>query len=177
MILETKRLILRKFTEADAPFILDLLNSEGWIRFIGDRKVYSLDDAKKYLNDGPLKSYSENGFGLSMVELKSDHTPIGMCGLIMRAGLDDIDLGFALLPQFTKQGYAFEIAGACLRYAFHDLNLMRVVAITLPENKSSVNLLSKLGMKEEKIGAKRRPHSIYPNPANSKGYTVYSCSP
>jgi ribosomal-protein-alanine N-acetyltransferase len=123
---------------------LELLNSDGWIKYIGDRKVYSLEAAIKYLNDGPLKSYSENGFGLS-----ENLTPIGICGLIKRPGLDDIDLGFALLPQFTKQGYAFEIADACLRYAFHDLNLMRVVAITLPENRSSVNLLSKLGMKED----------------------------
>ncbi|MBK6950488.1 MAG: GNAT family N-acetyltransferase [Crocinitomicaceae bacterium] len=150
MILQTERLILQKFTEADAPFILELLNSEGWIKYIGDRKVYSLEDAKKYLINGPIKSYSENGFGLSKVELKSNHTPIGMCGLIKRAGLDDVDLGFAFLPQFTRQGFAFEIADACLYYAFHVLKLNRVVAITLPENVTSVKLLSKLGMKEEK---------------------------
>lgn len=150
MILETERLILRKFTGADAAFILELLNSEGWIRYIGDRKVYSLDDAKNYLNNGPIKSYIENGFGLSMVELKSNKTPIGMCGLIRRPGLDDIDIGFAFLPKFTGQGYAFEISDACLSYAFHELKLDRVVAITLPVNDTSLKLLSKLGMKEVK---------------------------
>jgi RimJ/RimL family protein N-acetyltransferase len=150
MILETERLILRKFIEADAPFVLELVNSEGWIKYIGDRKVYSLEDAKKYLLNGPIKSYTENGFGLSMVELKTNHAPIGMCGLIKREGLDDIDIGFAFLPQFTRHGYAFEIADGCLHYAFHKLKLNRVVAITLPENLTSVKLLSKLGMKEEK---------------------------
>lgn len=141
---------MRKFKETDAAFILQLLNTEGWIKYIGDRKVYSLDDAKKYLVNGPVKSYSENGFGLLMVELKSDLTPVGMAGLIKRSGLDDIDVGFAFLPQFTGNGYALEAADACLSYAFHELRLNRVVAITLPENGSSVGLLSKLGMKEEK---------------------------
>lgn len=150
MILETERLILRKFTDADAPFILELLNTESWIKYIGDRKVYSLNDAQNYLNNGPIKSYIENGFGLSMVELKSNKTSVGMCGLIKRPGLDDIDIGFAFLPQFTGQGYAFEISNACLSYAFHALKLDRVVAITLPANDKSVKLLSKLGMREEK---------------------------
>lgn len=148
--LETNRLRLREFTENDSPFILELLNTDGWIRYIGDRKINSLDTAKKYLIDGPIKSYTQYGFGLSMVELSDEKTPVGMCGLIKRDSLEDFDLGFAFLPEFTGKGYAFEIADACLNFAFHELKLNRVVAITLPENTACVSLLKKLGMRFEK---------------------------
>lgn len=148
--LETERLRLRKFTENDSEFILELLNTEEWIRYIGDRKVYTPDSAKKYLIDGPLKSYVQHGFGLSMVELLDGKIPVGMCGLIKRDSLEDVDLGFAFLPQFMRKGFAFEIADACLHAAFHEFRLSRVVAITLAENTASVSLLNKLGMKFEK---------------------------
>lgn len=148
--LETERLRLRKFTLEDTPFILELLNSDGWIQFIGDRNVKTEEDAKNYLKNGPLKSYAQNGFGLSMVELKDDQIPIGMCGLLKRDTLEDVDLGFAFLPQFMGKRYALEIADCCLHFAFHNLNLKRVVAITVPENKSCISLLSKIGMTHEK---------------------------
>ena len=148
--LETERLRLRKFTLEDTSFILQLLNTEGWIQFIGDRNVKTDEDAKNYLKNGPLKSYDQNGFGLSMVELKDEKIPMGMCGLLKRDTLEDVDLGFAFLPEFMGKGYALEIADACLHFAFHNLNMKRVVAITVPENKSCISLLSKLGMTHEK---------------------------
>ncbi len=149
MILETKRLKLREFELSDAGFILELLKSAGWLEFIGNKNVNSLDDARKYIEDRTMKSYREHGFGLSMVELKPQATPIGMCGLVKRDTLDDVDIGFAMLPEFTGKGYGYEIASATLDYARNELGLKRIVAITVGYNKASIALLEKVGLKYE----------------------------
>jgi len=145
-ILTTQRLLLRPFTLADATFIVKLLNSPGWLQFIGDRNVHSEGDAKSYLLNGPLKSYADNGFGLRMVELKEPHTPIGMCGLLKRDYLQHPDIGFALLPEYTGKGYAYEAAKATLDHEAGALNIAAVSAIVQPNNAASVSLLYKLGM-------------------------------
>lgn len=150
-ILETERLILRDFDANDAEFIVELLNSPGWLKFIGNKKVKTLDDARKYLENGPLKSYNENGFGLSMVELKFVGVPIGMCGLIKRDTLDDVDIGFAMLSEFARTGYGYEIAAATLEYGRKKLGLERIVAITVEYNEASIALLKKIGLKFEKM--------------------------
>ena len=149
-ILETERLSLREFNTADAAFIIQLLNSKGWLKFIGDRHIKTLEQAENYLTNGPMKSYSVNGFGLSMVELKNTHTPIGMCGLIKRDNLPDIDIGFAFLEEFMGNGYAFEIAQATINFAKENLQEETILAITIPTNVRSINLLKKIGMKFEK---------------------------
>jgi len=149
-ILETGRLSLREFNTTDAAFIIQLLNSEGWLKFIGDRHIKTLEQAENYLTNGPMKSYSVNGFGLSMVELKNTHTPIGMCGLIKRDNLPDIDIGFAFLEEFMGNGYAFEIAQATINFAKENLHKETILAITIPTNVRSINLLKKIGMKFEK---------------------------
>lgn len=146
-ILETERLTLREFTTSDTEFIINLLNSPGWIRFIGKRNVETEEQAKSYLENGPIRSYEINGYGLSLVELKSENTPIGMCGIIKRDNLEFPDIGFALLPQFTGKGYAFEIANATLQFAKNKLNLKTISAITVAENESSIKLLEKIGLK------------------------------
>ncbi len=115
ILLETERLSLRHFSLADAPFILTLLNEPSFLRYIGDKQVRNIDDAKQYLLDGPIASYKRNGFGLYLVELKDSRTPIGMCGLIRRAELPDVDIGFAFLPDFWNQGYAHEAATAVMK--------------------------------------------------------------
>ena len=145
-IFETERLRLRKFTIDDTKFIIELLNSPGWIEFIGDRNVKTEDQATAYLENGPMKSYAQNGFGLSMVETKAGQ-PIGMCGLIKRDTLDNPDIGFAFLEEFTGNGYAYEIASATLSYAIKDLNIQKISAITLPHNEPSIRLLEKIGMR------------------------------
>ena len=150
-ILETDRLILRKLTDEDAPFILKLLNEPSWLRYIGDRGVKSLADAAKYIVDGPMASYERFGFGLYLVELKDGATPIGMCGLLKRDTLPDVDIGFAFLPAYWGQGYAGESAAAVLDHARSRLGLSRIVAITNDDNHSSVRLLEKLGMKFERM--------------------------
>jgi len=149
-ILETERLSLREFNTTDAAFIIQLLNSEGWLKFIGDRHIKTLEQAENYLTNGPMKSYSVNGFGLSMVELKNTHTPIGMCGIIKRDNLPDIDIGFAFLEEFMGNGYAFEIAQATINFAKENLHKETILAITIPTNVRSINLLKKIGMKFEK---------------------------
>ncbi|MGZ3939090.1 MAG: GNAT family N-acetyltransferase [Flavisolibacter sp.] len=143
-ILETQRLRLRQFDLGDSEFIIELLNSPGWIEYIGDRNVKTKEQAETYLKNGPLKSYEKNGFGLSMVETKFGE-PIGMCGIIRRDTLEHPDLGFAFLPEYTSKGYGFEIGNAVLTYAKKDLNFSTILAITLPNNAKSIRLLEKIG--------------------------------
>jgi RimJ/RimL family protein N-acetyltransferase len=146
-ILETERLHLKEFTTGDAKFIIELVNTPGWIKFIGDRNIKTEEQAISYLENGPLKSYGLNGFGLSMVELKSEKTPVRMCGIIRRDNLEGPDIGFAFLPEFTGKGYAYEIANATLGFAKEQLKLQIIFAITVPQNKTSIKLLVKIGMK------------------------------
>ena len=146
LVLETERLRLRQFTLDDTKFIIELLNSPGWVEFIGDRNVKTEEQAIQYLQNGPMKSYLENGYGLSLVETK-DGQPIGMCGIIRRANLEHPDIGFAFLTEFIGKGYGYEIATATLNYAIHNLKLPKIVAITVPHNIKSIKLLEKIGMK------------------------------
>lgn len=146
VILETERLRLREFTLQDTAFILELLNSPGWLQFIGDRNVKTEQQATEYLENGPIKSYRENGYGLWLVKLQENQKAIGMCGIINRATLDHPDIGFAFLPEFTGSGYAFEIASATMAYAKDRLKLPEICAITVPDNTRSINLLTKIGL-------------------------------
>jgi len=145
-ILETARLALREFTLQDAAFIIELVNTPGWIAFIGDRNIHTREAAEAYLANGPLKSYANNGFGLSLVALKESGVPIGMCGLIKRDTLEHVDIGFAFLPAFEGNGYGYEIASATLQYARETLQLPKIVAITVPYNERSIRLLEKIGL-------------------------------
>ena len=150
-VLNTERLVLRHFTVDDAAFILELLNEPGWKRFIGDRGVDSLDTACNYIESVPIASYHKHGFGLYAVELKDDRTLVGMCGLIKRDTLEDVDLGFALLARFEGRGFAREAATATLAYARDPLGLRRVVAITTEDNARSGRVLESAGMTYEGV--------------------------
>jgi RimJ/RimL family protein N-acetyltransferase len=150
-ILETKRLRLREFLISDSDFIILLLNSPGWLEFIGDRNVQTTEQAIAYIENGPLKSYLENGFGLSLVSLKSNEEAIGMCGLLKRPPLEHPDIGYALLPEHTGKGYATEITHAVMDHARHRLNLTAVCAITTPDNVASIKVMEKIGMKYSRI--------------------------
>ena len=149
-IIVTERLVLREVNINDADFILDLLNSKGWLQFIGDRNVRSLPDAEKYIADRIVKNYIDHGLVLYLVELKTSGTAIGLCGLIKRDTLEDIDIGFAFLPEYNGFGYAFEAAISTLQFAFESLEINRLVAITTPDNINSIKLLEKIGMQFEK---------------------------
>ena len=147
-IVETGRLRLRAFRDADAPMILELLNDPDWLRFIGDRKVRTLDDARGYLRK-LHDTYARHGFGLYLVERRADGEPLGMCGLVKRDTLRDPDLGFAFLPRHRGVGYAEEAARAALAHAAKDLHLARLAAVATPENTRSASLLEKLGFARE----------------------------
>jgi ribosomal-protein-alanine N-acetyltransferase len=149
-VLTAERLVIRLIEEDDAPFILELLNDPSFIRNIGDRNVRTLDDAREYIRKGPLASYERHGFGLWLVELKGEGTPIGICGLLKRDLLDAPDIGFAYLPAFQSKGYGYEAARAVLDHARNALGLSRILAIVNADNGPSARLLEKLGMRFER---------------------------
>lgn len=146
----TNRLAIRPFELNDAHFILDLLNSHGWLKYIGDRKIDSIVAAENYLTAGPIKMMQENGFGLMCVTLKDAGIPIGMCGILKREKLDFPDIGFAFLDEYSGQGFAFEAAQACEKYFVDTFHPTEIQAITVEYNTKSRALLEKLGMHLEK---------------------------
>jgi len=152
-VAETDRLALRWLREDDAAFIRNLVNDPSWIRFIGERNVRSVDEARRYLRDGPIAMYARTGFGLYLVEHKETGTPIGICGLITRDTLEDVDLGFAFLPASWGQGFAAEAAAAVIEYGRAALGLSRIVAIVSQDNVRSERLLGKLGFRFERCVA------------------------
>ena len=149
-ILETPRLRIRAFTVEDAPFAYELVNDPDWIRNIGDRNVRTLEDARGYLERGPIAMQEKHGFSLFAVILKESDVTIGMCGLIRRDVLEDVDIGFAFLPAYRGQGYALESAQAVMEHAWGVLRLERLVAIVAPGNAPSIRLLETLGFTFER---------------------------
>lgn len=146
-MIETERLLIRRFTLDDAEFAHELVNQPSFLEFIGDRGVRTLDDARTYLTDGPLASYQRHGFGLSAVVRKADGAVMGMCGLLKRETLDDPDIGYAFLPTYWGEGFAIEAATAVMADGRHHHGLGRIAAIVSPGNAASIRLLEKLGMR------------------------------
>jgi RimJ/RimL family protein N-acetyltransferase len=155
IVLETPRLLLREFTDDDLRFVLRLLNEPSWLRYIGDRGVRTLDDARRYLDDGPRTTQARHGFSLWCVVDRESGRPAGMCGLVRRATLPDADVGFAFLPEAWGKGFATESAAAVLAHARDVLGLRRVLAITDPENLASIRVLERIGLRRE--GTVRMP--------------------
>lgn len=149
--IETTRLRLCELADADAPFILELLNQPSWLQFIGDKGVRTIDDARRYINDGPRAMYARHGLGLYRVAIRDSEQSAGLCGLIRRDTLDDVDIGFAFLPQFWGQGYAYEAAAAVMKQGREVLGLPRIVAIVSPGNESSIRLLQRLGLRFQRL--------------------------
>jgi RimJ/RimL family protein N-acetyltransferase len=146
---ESARLTFRRLELGDAPFLIELLNEPSFIEHIGDRGVRSVDDAHRYLREGPFAMYERYGFGLWRVARRTDDEPIGMCGLLKREALPDFDLGYAYLPRHWGQGYALEAARATMRDAARRFGLRRVIGIVSPGNTASIRLLERLGMRFE----------------------------
>ena len=150
-VLETERLCLRRLSVDDAEFILKLLNEPSFIQNIGDKGVRTMADACSYILNGPVASYEKFGFGLWLVEMKESRVRAGICGLLKRDVLEHVDIGYAFLPEFWSQGYAFESASGVMSYASETLGLKRVVAVTSVDNLSSIRLLKKIGFEYEKM--------------------------
>ena len=156
-MIQTARLSLRELDFDDAEFILELLNEPGFIRNIGDKGVRTPADARNYILQGPMDSYARHGFGLYATCLRHGAldgapagTPIGICGLVKRDGLNDPDVGFAFLSRYWSRGFAVESAAAVLAHAKKALNLLRIAAITSPDNAQSIAVLEKIGLKFER---------------------------
>jgi RimJ/RimL family protein N-acetyltransferase len=145
-VLTTQRLALRELQADDAPFILGLLNEPSFIENIGDRGVRTIDDAVRYIENGPRDSYARNGYGLWMVELRDIGEAMGMCGLIRRDTLPAPDIGYAFLPRYWNRGYAVESCTAVRDHALHTLALPRLLAIVSPGNEASVKVLERIGL-------------------------------
>lgn len=150
-ILRTDRLLINKITLDDAAFILKLMNDKDWIKNIGDRGIRTIEDAEEYIRTRFLKTYTESDLGFYGLVLKNSRQIIGVAGLIDRDGIDHVDIGYGILPEYRGKGYAFEATKAVYDYGYNELKLKKIVAIVNPENPSSINLLSKLGLEFEKM--------------------------
>lgn len=143
---ETERLLLKPTSEEDVEFVFELFNSPNWLEYIGNRNVLSIESAREYINFKMLPQLERLGFGNYTVIRKSDHISMGICGLYDREGLDGIDIGFAFLPEYGGNGYAFESANKLKQVAFTEFGITEVVAITTQDNTTSQKLLEKLGL-------------------------------
>ena len=153
--LATARLTLRRLDFDDAPFLVGLLNQPSFLANIGDRGVRNVEDAHRYLREGPMAMYATHGFGLWHVSRRADGAAIGMCGLLRRDILPDVDVGYAFLPEYWGQGYAFEAADATLRHAATRFGLTRVIGVVSEGNQGSIRVLEKLGMSFERMVSMR----------------------
>lgn len=149
--LETGRLSLRRFEIDDAPCVVELLNQPSFIRNIGDRGVRNAADARRYLRDGPMAMYDKFGFGLWRASRRADGAFVGMCGLLKRDILPDVDVGYAFLPEHWGQGYASEVAGACLELGARRFGLKRIIGVVSEHNVASIRVLEKIGMRFDRM--------------------------
>ena len=149
-ILDTERLSLRQLCADDTEFILELLNEPAFLQNVGDKGVRNTADACQYIQAGPVASYQQFGFGLYLVALKETGAPIGICGLLKRDSMEDVEIGFAFLERYWANGYAYESAVAVMEYGRSALGLKRIAATTAPGNRGSIRILEKLGMQFEK---------------------------
>ena len=146
-VLRTERLVLRELTQDDAPFILELLNSRGFVEGIGDRGVRTLEAARAYIDDRILGSYREHGFGMWLVMAEGEDVPVGLAGLVRRDVLDHPDVGYAFLERAWGRGYAQEAAAGVLRHARGALGIGKILAIANPDNQASRRVLEKVGLR------------------------------
>lgn len=149
-VFQTDRLVFSEFSLADTTFIIQLTNTEGWLRNIGDRYTKTEAGAISYLQKGPLKSYATTGYGLWKTSLKETGQDIGICGCFKRDIFDHPDIGYALLPAFEGKGYATEAAMGSRDFLFANYAVNNLLGITEPENLPSIRILSKLGMEYRK---------------------------
>jgi ribosomal-protein-alanine N-acetyltransferase len=153
LVAQSSRLRLRHIEMDDAEFIMGLLNDPDFLKFVGDKNARDLDSTQDYIQQGPVASYENFGFGLYLVELIDGAEPIGICGLLKRTFIEYVELGFALMPGYRGHGYAFEAAQATIEYARNTLDLPQIVAISASDNLRSIKLLERLGMQFDKMMA------------------------
>jgi RimJ/RimL family protein N-acetyltransferase len=148
---ETERLSLRRLSLDDAPFVVALYNEPSFLENIGDRGVRHIEDARRFLREGPMAMYERHSFGLWHVARRCDGVGVGVCGLLKRDALPDADIGYAYFPAFWGQGYAVEAAAATLRHVARAFGMRRVLAVVARGNTGSIRVLEKLGMRFERM--------------------------
>ena len=144
--LETSRLIIDEMTLADAWFVVEILNDGDFIQYVADRGIRTEEKACEYLQNKVMASYKEHGFGMAAVRLKATDKIIGMCGLIKRDSMEDVDIGYGFLPGARGRGYAREAAEAVLAMGREEFGLKRIAAIIHPDNRPSRALAEGVGM-------------------------------
>jgi RimJ/RimL family protein N-acetyltransferase len=149
--LETERLSMRWLTLEDAGLMLAVWTDPAFVRHVGDRGIRTLEQAQETLLSGAFRLYEDHGYGPFRVALKAGDMPIGTCGLFRREGYDEPDIGWSVLPEFVRQGYAYEAARAVLEYAQSELGLTRILAFVAPENVPSIKLAEKIGLRFERL--------------------------
>ena len=150
-IFDTERLILKATSENDSKFLFQLLNAENWIKYIGDKNINSIDDAKVYVNTKIVPQQKSHGYSVYTLIRKKDNLKIGTCGLYNRDGIEGFDIGFAVLPKYENMGYGFESAKKLINISFKEFSLDSLSAITTKDNISSIKLIEKLGFQFIKI--------------------------
>jgi RimJ/RimL family protein N-acetyltransferase len=163
-ILETQRLTLRTINADDDLFYYELVNDPTWLEFIGDKGIRTVADARTAILDGPCVMQQRHGHSLYVMERKSDGVPLGLCGLIKRDFLPEVDIGYAIRPAYFGQGYTYEAASAVVAYARDVLRMQRLMGLTDPGNTVSINLLAKLGLtfvEHKVLPPNDRPTNIY----------------
>ena len=141
---------MRRLTLDDADLMFAIWNDPAFVKHVGDRGIRTLADARDALLAGAFRLYEEFGYGPYRVALTANDTAIGTCGLFRRAGFEDPDIGYALLPEFCGRGFAYESASAVLEHARTDLQLARITAFVSSENTASIALTEKLGLRFER---------------------------
>jgi len=149
--IETPRLRIRDLSPDDAAFVLELVNEPAFLANIGDKGLRTLDDARRYLADGPWTRQKRPGYGQFLVELKATGEPVGICGLLHRDALDVTDVGFAMLERHRARGFATEAAVTVMRYGRAELGVAEIVGLTTPGNTASIKVLEKLGMRFDRM--------------------------
>ena len=150
-MIESERLVLHRLTVEDAEFILELVNEPSFLKYVGDKGVRNLADARRYILDGPVACHEQYGFGLDRVQLRDTGEPIGICGLLRREGIEDVEIGFAFLPRYWSRGFATEAARASMEHGRRELGVDRIVAIASPENEGSFRVLEKVGLQLDRM--------------------------
>jgi RimJ/RimL family protein N-acetyltransferase len=145
-LIETERLLLRPTTTTDALFIYQLMNMPKWLKYIGDRKIRSEHNASEYIKEKMMPQQKRLGYSNYTVIRKSDLEKLGTCGLYDREGFEAIDIGFAFLPEYEGQGYAYEAASKLIQVAREAFDVQIIDAITTKDNIASQKLLKKLGL-------------------------------
>jgi len=158
-IIATKRLSLIRLSADDADFILELVNTDDWMKYIGDRNIKDRNQALEYIENGPKNSYERHGYGLWGIKL--NQTLIGICGLLERADLEYADLGYALLPEYYQNGFMTESCRGVITYASRVLSMKYLYAISDKNNNRSIHLLIKLGFIRTDIYYKTKNVIIY----------------